>query len=114
LLGEDDGTVPLGRALRTKLAKELTLLVPSLLLLLLFSCGVPVLINNFLPSIFDTMVAKETKKMRTAAPKRAIDIVSIAMKILKQRRERENAIWVLLLRQENVILVWFEAEKMLR
>jgi hypothetical protein len=89
LLGEDNGTVPLGRALRTKLAKELTLLVPSLLLLLLFSCGVPVLINNFLPSIFDTMVAKETKKMRTTAPKRAIDIVSIAMNLETKERKRE-------------------------
>jgi hypothetical protein len=35
------------------------------------------------------MVAKETKKMRTTAPKRAIDIVSIAMNLETKERKRE-------------------------
>jgi len=109
LLGEeDDGTLPLGRALRTKLAKELTLLLSQLLLLL--SCAL-VLINNFLPSIFDINAANEKKKMKTTAPKRAI-----------KERMRDDVIWVFwknkygffCRRKKMDSWVWFEAEKRLK
>lgn len=65
LLGEEDGTVPLGRAWNRDESTAVSFLTSSYSVLV---------IRSFLPSMFDRNAGKITKKMREKAVERAIDV----------------------------------------
>lgn len=65
MLGEEDGTVPLGRAWNRDESTAVSFLTSSYSVLV---------IRSFLPSMFDRNAGKITKKMREKAVERAIDV----------------------------------------